>query len=74
MKKVVLITLGMSGMLLATSPNIYVDMSTVMLTHSDNGTTSDFKPKESNALSQMWAWAISADRSPLKEKLLEFLK
>ncbi len=30
--------------------------------------------KESNTLSQMWAWAISDDSSPLKKKLQEFMK
>lgn len=29
-------------------------------------------PKESNALSQMWAWAVSSDDSPLKEQLQTF--
>jgi hypothetical protein len=32
------------------------------------------KPKESNALSQMWAWAITDDSSPLKEALQEFIE
>jgi len=30
--------------------------------------------KESNALSQMWAWAISDDSSPLKNKLQRFIE
>jgi len=31
------------------------------------------EPKESNALSQMWAWAVSDNRSPLKTALSEFI-
>ncbi|NOQ27125.1 MAG: hypothetical protein GQ564_17330 [Bacteroidales bacterium] len=32
------------------------------------------EPKESNALSQMWAWATSDDNSPLKKPLQDFIK
>ena len=31
-------------------------------------------PEESHALSQMWAWAVADDRSPLKQALLNFVK
>lgn len=31
------------------------------------------EPKESNALSQMWAWATSDDNSPLKKQLQDFI-
>jgi len=31
------------------------------------------EPKESNALSQMWAWGTSDDNSPLKKQLQEFI-
>lgn len=31
------------------------------------------EPKESNALSQMWAWATSDENSPLKKQLQEFI-
>ncbi|MBU1667525.1 porin family protein [bacterium] len=44
MKKTIMITLALSSALLATSPKVYVNMSQSLLSHSDNGTVSDFDP------------------------------
>lgn len=44
MNKLVILTLSVSSILLATEPNTYINMKAVQLTHSDNGTQQDFKP------------------------------
>ena len=43
MQKIILISLVLSSALLATEPKVYVNMSQSLLTHSDNGTVSDFE-------------------------------
>ncbi|HHD82435.1 MAG TPA: hypothetical protein ENK94_04505 [Campylobacterales bacterium] len=44
MRKLLILTLGVSSMLLATSPKTYINMKAVQLIHTDNGTEQDFEP------------------------------
>ena len=44
MQKILVLSALVSGLLLAETPKTYIDMSSVLLNYSNNGTTTDFKP------------------------------
>lgn len=44
MQKILFLSALVSGLLLAETPKTYIDMSSVLLNYSNNGTTTDFKP------------------------------
>ena len=44
MQKILVLSALVSGLLLAETPKTYINMSSVLLNYSNNGTTTDFKP------------------------------